>query len=71
MSLTFAIEGALAGEHFVEHAAKCPDVCALVHGFAFRLLGRQYAAVPRITPRSVIAGEVIVGESTRYGKTGG
>ena len=29
----------LARQHLVEHAAECPDVGSLVHGFATRLLG--------------------------------
>jgi hypothetical protein len=57
-----AVECPAAGEHLVEHAAERPDVGAFVHGLAARCSGVMYAAVPRISPAAVIAGEVIVGE---------
>lgn len=37
----FAAEGQLAGEHFVEHTAKRPNIGALIDGFALGLLGRH------------------------------
>ena len=57
-----ALERPPAGEHFVEHDAKRPDVGALVDRLPFACSGDMYAAVPRIMPIVVMAGEVIVGD---------
>ena len=45
-----AVERLAAGEHFVEHAAECPDVSARVHGEPASLLGTHRVTVPRIMP---------------------
>jgi hypothetical protein len=37
----FAVEGAPAGDHLVEHTAEGPDISALVDGFSLRLLRRH------------------------------
>lgn len=39
--LTPAVEGAMAGEHFVEHGAEREDVAAAVEFLAFNLFGRH------------------------------
>jgi hypothetical protein len=41
-----AVEGLLAGQHFVQHAPERPDVSAFVHGLALGLLRRHVGRGP-------------------------
>jgi hypothetical protein len=55
-----AAERRTTRQHFIEHAAECPDVGAFVDGLAACLLGLMYATVPTIKP-SRVSSTVIVG----------
>ena len=59
-----AAEHDLSGQHLEQHAAERPHVTAGVHCRPLACSGLMYAAVPRITPVPVIAGDVMVGESS-------
>ena len=55
------VECALTREHLEQHAPERPDVGPPIDLFPFACSGDMYAAVPRITPCIVIAGDVSVG----------